>query len=402
MALSAMASMRAAVAAPPTRSRADAARELYGWLEAGGPLPSAKGSGELAPPLLHRSSAFEIDGTEDCSNLTLRATRDVPKGHFIMAVAKSSVLHPRSEALSGAQRAVIECVAEKLGAAAQWETPLVNGKSPGRLELVALVALELLRGVRSAWHPYLQTLPSAQFASTPSLWPRLHRDSADAAIAVGVLRDTSIGHLIQADELDLQRLSEHPAGRDAARILVDAAGDGVTEAAAALAMVRAIGLVSTRLVSGVGMVPLFDLMNGASHSEHNATIESTNLAASADAPEQAPCVAALASRAIRKGEEVLLSYGRLSAAEFLYKYGWPASGGADVPNAATADEHDTVSLVPHSLWTSLRPAQLAVLDKYQISAARLGLSEQAPCASPFSVPRAEAAAGKTTPLMRQV
>ena len=40
---------------------------------------------------------------------------------------------------------------------------------------------------------------------------------------------------------------------------------------------------------------------------------------SLSAPEAAPCVAAITSRAIAKGEEVLLAYGPLSSAKFLYK-----------------------------------------------------------------------------------
>ena len=63
------------------------------------------------------------------------------------------------------------------------------------------------------------------------------------------------------------------------------------------------GLVPTRMVSGVGMVPYFDCANGTVAGKHNATIERSNLASSHDG-EAAPCVAAISSRAIATGEYV--------------------------------------------------------------------------------------------------
>ena len=107
--------------------------------------------------------------------------------------------------------------------------------------------------------------------------------------------------------------------------------------------VRRRGLVATRLVNRAGLAPLFDMINGAPTGEHNATIERTNLAASAEAPEQAPCIAALASRPMEPGEEVLLDYGAYTAGRFLYQYGW-LPGGDATPAGATSP-HDEPVLV---------------------------------------------------------
>ena len=58
--------------------------------------------------------------------------------------------------------------------------------------------------------------------------------------------------------------------------------------------------------------------------------------------------AALTSKRVETGEEVLLSYGPFTAAGFLYQYGSPF-GGADTPAVLTS-QHDVVTLIPRALW----------------------------------------------------
>ena len=80
-----------------------------------------------------------------------------------------------------------------------WRTRLVDASVEGRLELVVLLALELLDGPVSKWHPYLSTLPILDaLASPPSLWASLR-----CAPASGLLAHTSIGGALQDDERDL-------------------------------------------------------------------------------------------------------------------------------------------------------------------------------------------------------
>lgn len=372
--------------------RLKASKALLKWLNHGGPSPSSYRTGKGAPPLTHWSGKVEITGGED--NILLRATAPLEQGHFVLAVAMTSVMHPRSEAIPQARQKQAAAAAAALRRAASWTTPLIDGSDVGRLELIALLAIELLETESSVWKPYLQTLPTAESCAPPSLWRRVCGDG-DAA---ELLSNTSIGVALTQDHVDLEAVLGSSAGLSVAAMLgVESA---TSEEEARSALLRAIALMSTRLVSGVGMVPLLDLINGAPAGEHNATIERTNLAATQTAPDQAPCVAVITSRRVEKGEELLLSYGQLSAAKFLYKYGWLV-GGPDAASASTSS-HDVAAVVPRGLLPSLRPSQRAVFERYQLSAAKLGLDAKLPSECPFSVPVPQAAEGKTTPLMRQV
>ena len=371
--------------------RLRASKALLKWLDHGGPSPSSYRTGKGAPPLTHWSGKVEIVGDED--NILLRATSTLEQGHFVLAVAMTSVMHPRSEAIAPARRHQVEVAAAALRRSASWATPLVDGSDEGRLELIVLLAIELLELESSVWKPYLQSLPTAESCAPPSLWRWACGDTGAAEL----LRDTSIGATLAQDDADLEAILGSSASLSIAAMLGVEAAD---EDKARGALLRALALVSTRLVSGAGMVPLLDLVNGASAGEHNATIERTNLAASQTAPEQAPCVAVITSRRVEKGEELLLNYGQLSAAKFLYKYGWLV-GGPDSASASTSS-HDVAAVVPRGLLPSLRPSQRAVFERYKLSAAKLGLDAAQPSECPFSVPVPQAAEGKTTPLMRQV
>ena len=149
-----------------------------------------------APPLLHLSSDMAFSGTD--SNICLRATKRVEKGHFIIAVAASSCMHARNPAVPVARRARVEQAAAALRHTASWKTPLVDASDGGRLECILLLALELLEGERSSWCPYLRSLPAAEDAVPPSLWAALLGASQDAEL----LRDTSIGALGASDRRD--------------------------------------------------------------------------------------------------------------------------------------------------------------------------------------------------------
>jgi len=372
--------------------RLRASKAVLKWLDHGGPSPSSYRTGKGAPPCTHWSSKVEIVGDED--NILLRATSTLEQGHFVLAVAMTSVMHPRSEVIPPARREQVEKAAAALRRAASWTTPLVDGSDEGRLELIALLTIELLEPESSVWNSYLETLPTAESCAPPSLWRWVCGD-ADAA---ELLADTSIGAALAQDGADLEAILGSSAGLSVAAILGVEATVGEEQARGAL--LRAVALMSMRLVSGAGLVPLLDLVNGAPAGEHNATIERTNLAVSQTAPEQAPCVAMITSRRVEKGDEILLSYGQLSAAKFLYKYGWSV-GGPDAPNSSTSP-HDVAAVVPRGLLPSLRPMQGAVFERYQLSAAKLGLDAARPSECPFSVPAPQAAEGKTTPLMRQV
>eukprot|EP00966_Prymnesium_polylepis_P154735 3573248-Prymnesium_polylepis.1 len=135
--------------------------------------------------------------------------------------------------------------------------------------------MELLGGANSKWHPYIKSLPSAEAAAPPSLWERVCGDAAAAA----ALHDTSIGPVVEADARCLDALLGGAAGEGGPPQLWDALGGDTDEARAAL--LRSLGLVLTRMVSGVGLVPFFDCANGTVTGRHNATIERSQLAASA-------------------------------------------------------------------------------------------------------------------------
>jgi len=97
---------------------------------------------------------------------------------------------------------------------------------------------------------------------------------------------------------------------------------------------------------------------------------------------------------------VLLSYGDLSAGAFLYMYGWLPGGDRSATGATSP--HDEPTAAPHRLWGTLTPRQREVLTRFQLTPARLGVDARCPTVSPFKLPAAQAAAGKTTTLMRQV
>ena len=424
---------------PAVPDRINASAKLSDWLKDGGPAPVKHPRAPDAPPLVHLSEAFDVVGTED--NVMVVAKRPIGPGHFVIGVAKRSVLHPRAEPVSVARQNRVAELANKVRA---WRTGgeglLGEADDAYRIDLVLLVAIELLEGTNSKWAPYLASLPQFEAAAPPSLWPYLLGGGATSGAAgTRVLREhTSLASLLAVDVLELAPLfsdgspaaqalhgpSEgRPTPSEAAMALGDAVLRGVasevagtTISGARTALLRSLALVTTRMIGGVGLVPLLDLCNGAAEGAHNATIEQTQLAVSNEAPEAAPCVAVVTSQRIEQGEEVLLAYGKYSAARFLYTYGW-AMGGPDTASGAST-AHDTSVVVPRSLWPALTDAQRLVLAKYKITPRALGVDADVdtnapaggPAAvgrrpagpSPFALPKAEAAAGETTPMMRQV
>ena len=422
--------------ANPTDQRVLASRALFDWLEKGGPQPVSQPRAPDAPPLVHLSGMFELSGTE--SNVTLVAKRSVERAnHFVTATAQISIMHPRSDAVSPQRQRAVAELAQKVRL---WRTGgaglLGDADDAYRIDLVLLLAIELLEGTRSKWAPYLASLPKVEDAAPPSLWPYLLGSvAASGAAATKLLREhTVLGPQLAVDALELAPLFAQgtpPAGSDAAmakgqEVLegVAAQVSGTTISGARAALLRSLALVSSRMIGGAGLVPLLDLCNGAvSGGGHNATIEKTQLAISNEAPEAAPCTAVLTSQRIEKGDELLLAYGTYSAAKFLYTYGW-AMGGPDEPSAVSSP-HDMVVVVPRGLWPSLSEAQRRVLAKYKFTPRALGVEDgsgggdgggagDAPGGGPlaagprplgssiFAMPVAETLAGKTTPMMRQV
>lgn len=246
----------------------------------------------------------------------------------------------------------------------------------------------------SPWWSYLRTLPAAAHAASPSLWEGLVPGQW-ASTALQLLRTTSIGPLLASDAEDLAALRTAFTAPDAALQL------GQKEPQEGFATLRqAIGLVSTRAISGVGLVPLLDLLNGAPTGEHNATIERTNIAANR-AAEQVPCVAAVSSKQIEKGEEIVLAYGEYSAAEFLYRYGW-IPGGPDLTSGAAGSPHEVVNLRLSHVWSVLTEKQRAVLQRYKFSAEGMAQADVDSTGNPFGVPAKDAPSGPIPPLLRQL
>jgi hypothetical protein len=81
-------------------------------------------------------------------------------------------------------------------------------------------------------------------------------------------------------------------------------------------------------------------------------------------------------------------------------YGWLPGGDRSATGATSP--HDEPTAAPHRLWGTLTPRQREVLTRFQLTPARLGVDAHCPTVSPFKLPAAQAAAGKTTTLMRQV
>ena len=324
-------------------ARLDAAIGLRSWLERGGPADGAtKGSKRSAArkkgaaPFFLSSQNITLSGSED--NLTIKATAPLPKGELIVAVAVSCCLHPRSEHIASSRQEAVTLAANAIRNLASddagFRTPLFDLKDAGRLELVVVLAQEILSGADSKWASYLKSLPSPKAAAPPSLWAHTCGDDAAAA----ALQSTSIGPVVAADARSLEALigpgargGSGPAElwqalggdtQEARSALVHAFGAstlprrspgcrvggasrGASHAADAVTDCRIVrplaGLVLTRMVSGVGMVPYFDCANGTVAGRHNATIERSQLATTRNG-EAAPCVAAISSRAIAAGE----------------------------------------------------------------------------------------------------
>ena len=443
MATSALRKLHIAPGTPPPAdeppiARLTASATLPEWLALGGPDPVKQPRAHDAPPLVHLSTAFALGGTE--SNIKVIAKRTVEAGHFIAGVALSSVLHPRSPAVTPERQAKCAQLASQVRS---WRTGgeglLGEADDAYRIDLILLLAMELLDGSKSKWSPYLASLPKTEDAAPPSLWPYLPPSVThghDALLSTAVLRDTSVGAQVLTDAIELapffatlrgpKGLTEAAANGVTADMLAKgtevlegvascSAGGGCTVSMAREALLRSIALVSSRMISGVGLVPLLDLCNGAvSGGGHNAAIERTQLAVSNEAPEAAKCAAALSTSRIEEGEEVLLGYGSFSAAKFLYTYGY-VGGGGEAASAATSP-HDAAYVIPRDLWPTLSGSQRTVLAKYGINPRKLGVNDeesgndaagdnappQAPMVSPFKLPVLEASAGKTTPMMRQV
>lgn len=403
-------------------ARLEAAEDLRKWLEAGGPLGAPGGSAapsgsagpsgrrkatrkaagatgsqaaaEAAPgPFVLVSERVALGGED--GNVALCAVRAVEPGELLLGVARACVLQPRSAALGEARRAVVERAAavlrEALPPTARC-TPFLNTAAEGWAELVALLALELLQADESAWWPYLRTLPQKEAAAPPSLWAEVFGAVGEAA--VGLLDGTSIGASVAHDAQTIGGFLR-TAGSKVAQLLGTFAGQSAEVASDAL--LRALALVSTRAIDGLGMAPFIDLVNGSPTGRHNATFERTNLARSAEAPAQ-PCIALVASSRIAEGEEILAAYGLYSAADFLYRYGWLEGGPGQ--EAAAASPHDTVGLPAAEVWATLSVGQKAVLTRHGLGLQ--DLEEDLVCGTPFAMPVAEASEGLLPDLLRQV
>eukprot|EP00404_Azadinium_spinosum_P050137 CAMPEP_0180745782 /NCGR_PEP_ID=MMETSP1038_2-20121128/28680_1 /TAXON_ID=632150 /ORGANISM="Azadinium spinosum, Strain 3D9" /LENGTH=499 /DNA_ID=CAMNT_0022779319 /DNA_START=26 /DNA_END=1525 /DNA_ORIENTATION=+ len=386
-------------------SRLAAITALRAWIEKGGPGAGAdeaasegkkgkKNKKKKAPeadeggPYLLVSDLVVMAG--DDGNVAMRAVRDVGAGELLVGVATRCTLHPRSAAVPEARR--VQRAAAAVRAAAPWRTPLLDGGNEGWIELVVLLALELLDGEASLWWPYLRTLPRKEHAMPASLWALL--GGAEGIAAQTLLEGTSVGALTAFDVQDLATLL---GGGGATPDLAEILGTPSAEAARE-ALLHAIGLTITRAIEGVGLVPFVDLVNGNPTGRHNATIERTNLARSMDAVTQEPCCAIVSAKPAKAGEEIVLAYGKYSAAEFLYRYGWveggpSAKGGAESP-------HDKAALSLELVWSGLSDAQRGVLEKHGLS--RNELEEDVKGGSPFAVPAADAAKGSFPPLLQQV
>ena len=364
--------------------RLAASASLSNWLERGGPQPEKYPRPKHRCPLLHLSDAFEISGS--AGNITFVAKRNVEAGFIPYALACRLVLHPMSPMLDAGRRIAAAKLADQIRALRTGGSGILGkADDSARIDLIVHVALEILDGASSKWAPYIGSLPQLEHAAPPALWPYLE---PSRAAATSLLRETSVGHQLACDAIELGTACVQGSNPDmhTCRAFLDApkitpmprfhscsfpteplfgrgvgGGDGsvdgraainysaglevhrglaaasvtrgVTVASARHALLRAIGLVSTRFFGGIGMVPLLDLANGApgSHEDKsigvcNATIERTQLATSADKDaEVEPAVALQVTKRIAKGEELILSYGPLSSAEFLYKYGWTVS-----------------------------------------------------------------------------
>ena len=254
-------------------SRLNAAAALPDWLAKGGPRPVQTPRGPQAPPLVYLSEDFALGGSE--SNITLVAQRAVNVGHFICGIAKASVLHPRSEAVHPAR---LDKCARLAALIRSWRTGgegMLGMPDDGyRIDLIMLLALEILDGPRSRFATYIATLPKLHEAAPPSLWPYLD-GKASGVEAMSILREASIAECLATDAIELAPLlapapdaamgeaaqDAHGRGAEVLATLA-AAVPGATVAAARHAVMRALGLVSSRFVSGVGLAPLLDLCNG--------------------------------------------------------------------------------------------------------------------------------------------
>eukprot|EP00930_Biecheleria_cincta_P024621 TRINITY_DN17609_c0_g1_i1.p1 TRINITY_DN17609_c0_g1~~TRINITY_DN17609_c0_g1_i1.p1 ORF type:complete len:477 (+),score=73.42 TRINITY_DN17609_c0_g1_i1:51-1481(+) len=340
-----------------TASRVSAAVALQRRLENGWPKHShGHGNQRLAwvSPKVHFVG--------DNSNVSVHTKDAIKEGDVIVAVAKSAALHARSELLSEERRTSAARRADLFRQAGKWQTTLVDADDPGKLESLLVLMQEVLDGELSAWWPYLQTVPPASECALPSLWSEILGDE----LASVPLESTSVGAAIQADLQDLRSLR---SGIDFPGVF------GVDENVAWTAFLHSVALASTRIVAGVGMVPLFDLMNGAPSGSHNAAIRFFALPGTDDIP----CVAAVATTPIQAGEEILLEYGQLSSANFLYSYGYVSCDPAYL-------KRDFVSLSLAPIWAALTDLQRRALAVAELTQRALDSSVIRPKNDMFALP----------------
>eukprot|EP00965_Chrysotila_dentata_P070435 2327533-Pleurochrysis_carterae.AAC.3 len=120
-------------------------------------------------PRLILSEKLQICG--DDGNVTLRAIATINPGELLVGVALDRCLHVRAPSITANDRNATEQAADALRKAAPLSTPLLDESDPGRVELIVLLARELVKGEDSIWAPYLRSLPAIEYAAPPSLWP---------------------------------------------------------------------------------------------------------------------------------------------------------------------------------------------------------------------------------------
>lgn len=148
-------------------ARLKAIAELQRWLESGafqGGHEKAQSRRKRAdrPMRLLLSDRVEFTGSDD--NITLRAKGPLPPGELILGVTAEAVLHPRSPMVSEEREQQVQEAVARLRQVAEWSTPLVDSSSEGRLELICLLAFELIAGEEVG-----KTLNLSALYSSPSI-----------------------------------------------------------------------------------------------------------------------------------------------------------------------------------------------------------------------------------------
>mmetsp|Transcript_25854 Transcript_25854/g.31367 ORF Transcript_25854/g.31367 Transcript_25854/m.31367 type:complete len:493 (-) Transcript_25854:203-1681(-) len=370
-------------------SRSAAIGECKAWLERGGVYE--KGSKQKCR--VQFNDAFEICGSE--SNVSLCAKKNLPAGTTVVAIARDLCLQPRNPFMetSGAAKKA-KTAAKAIRGKCEFKTPLMDGSDQGRIDLMVLLALELLSGESSSWAPYLKTLPPFEACEVPSVWGL----SETPPLKSTFLDDTSLSLILSRDGDDLSTVLQAKAkGKDGEGTwLMELLGAPSVESARS-AFLHAVCLVSSRMVSGAGLVPILDLLNGcpSGHATGNTTIQFIKLP---DGGLEA--VAAQTKKEVKAGEELILEYGAFSASEFIYKYGFVHG---DLSKPASTGE-DKALLSAREIFSSpeMTSDQQAVLSSIGFDDRVPVLADELPSRSPFGIEGKRGPEGGIPKLLHQV